>query len=399
MKVCLITPLFKPWNLGGAEIYAEVLVRELSQENEVIVITTIGPEPRNSKNTNKNIRIIEFNPKNISTMYNFATAKKMNIFKNLFWRSVDLWNYSSYLKIKKILAKEKPDIVQTNGIRGFSPSIFKAIKTLNIPHVHILHDYSLITQQASSLFRNERSISILNFFDKIYCWHMKRMSSAINTIISPSKYLMELHTTLGYFKKSKKFIIPHGCRLVPNTIPKTENKKNFVFIGQLLETKGILLAVKAFQKIENQEARFHIIGKGPLKDRIQNEIKNDNRIIFHGYIPLEKMQAIIEKCSFLIIPSIWPEPFGLVIHEGMSYGLPVIGSNIGAIPELVKNNINGFLFEAGNIDSLFKILDDIVKDKYDYRALSSNAIKSSTNFSIEKQMNSHMDVYKKMINI
>ena len=110
MKVCLITPLFKPWNLGGAEIYAEVLVRELSQENEVIVITTIGPEPRNSKNTDKNIRIIEFNPKNISTMYNFATAKKMNIFKNLFCRSVDLWNYSSYLKIKKILAKEKPDI-------------------------------------------------------------------------------------------------------------------------------------------------------------------------------------------------------------------------------------------------------------------------------------------------
>lgn len=396
MKICVITPLFEPWSLGGAEIYAEILTRELSRENDVVVITTKGPQKRKIEEHTKNPRVVEFTPKNIMTVYNFVTSQKNNFLKNTVWRINDLWNYSSYQTIKKILKKENPDIVHINGIRGFSPTVFKAIKNLKIPHVYFLHDYSLISPW-SSLFRNNKPISTFNIFDKMYIYYLRMMSSKIDSVISPSKFVMEKHTRLGYFKKSKKFIIPHGCDLNYENNSKTKNEKNFLYIGQLLEGKGILIAVKAFQQIEDKDARFHIIGKGPLENKIKIEIKNDNRIILHGYVQHKKINSIIEKCSFLIVPSLWPEPFGLVINEGMRKGLPVIASDIGGIPELIQQNYNGFLFKAGDIDSLKNILKKLVSDQHDYVLLSSNAVKSSKKFSIETQMKSLLEVYNKSL--
>jgi len=398
MKICLIAPLFKPWSTGGAEIYAEILTRELSQDNNVVVITTQGPQERNSEYQGSNLRVIEFNPKNIITYYDFATSQKMNFFRKFLWRIIDLWNFSSYHAIKKILVQEKPDIVHTNGIRGVSPMVFKAIKTLKIPHVHVLHDHSLISQWAS-LFRNGRPISKLNIFDKIYIWYLRGISSSAHTVISPSKYLMDVHTRLGYFKNSEKVIIPIGCDIECKEKPKEKNNKKFLFIGQFLEGKGILTAIKAFQKIHDKEVEFHIIGRGPFEMRIKKEIQNNPRIILHGYVPHEKINSILEECSFLVVPSIWPEPAALVINEGMRRGLPVIGSNIGGTPEFIQQNYNGFLFKAGDVNSLYTIIKYVINEKYDYYNLSSNAIKSSKNFSVEHQIQSTIDVYKKILSV
>jgi len=396
MKICLIAPLFKPWSIGGAEIYAEILTRELSQDNNVVVITSQGPQKRNSENQEKNLRVVEFNPKNIFTYYDFVTSQKINFFRNFLWRIIDLWNFSSYQAIKKILVQEKPDIVHTNGIRGFSPMVFKAIKTLKIPHVHVLHDHSLISQWAS-LFRNGHPISKLNIFDKMYILYLRRISSSAHSVISPSKYLMDAHTRLGYFKNSEKVIIPTGCDLECKEKPKEKNNKKFLFIGQLLEGKGILTAIKAFQKIHDKEVEFHIIGRGPFEMRIKKEIKNNPGIILHGYVPHEKINSFLEECSFLVVPSIWPEPAALVINEGMRRALPVIASNIGGIPEFVQQNYNGFLFKAGDVNSLYTILNDAINEKYDYFNLSSNALKSSKNLSIEHQIQSTIEVYKKTL--
>ena len=93
MKICLIAPLFKPWSIGGAEIYAEILTRELSQDNNVVVITSQGPQKRNSENQEKNLRVVEFNPKNIFTYYDFVTSQKINFFRNFLCYSNLLMRY------------------------------------------------------------------------------------------------------------------------------------------------------------------------------------------------------------------------------------------------------------------------------------------------------------------
>ena len=116
--------------------------------------------------------------------------------------------------------------------------------------------------------------------------------------------------------------------------------------------------------------------------------------IFHGFIENKKdLEKIIDRCSYVIFPSIWYEVFGLVIIEAMNRGLPVIASNIGAIPELIKDGYNGFLFEPGDVDSLHSIIENLVNLKKISSNLSKNAIDSSKNFSMEKHLKSILDIY------
>ena len=119
MKICLIAPLFDPWNIGGAEKYAKTLAFELSKKNEVVVITSEGHSKRKKQQSIENPKIIEIKPTNVSTLYEMITHQNsVGIGKKLIWNFSDIWNISSYIKIKDILKKEKPDIVHTNGVKG-----------------------------------------------------------------------------------------------------------------------------------------------------------------------------------------------------------------------------------------------------------------------------------------
>jgi glycosyltransferase involved in cell wall biosynthesis len=391
MKICLIAPLFDPWLIGGAERYVTMLADALSNYHEVIVITTLGPSNRSNSNQN----IIEIRTKNICSLYDMVSnSLSIGIAKKSLWHLLDIWNPLAYKEIKNILYKEKPDLVHTNGIQGFSASLFSAIKHLHIPNIHTTHDYELISRW-SSLFRKGKPISQFNLFDRIYINYSQRLSSTIDAIISPSKFVMDLHIKLGFFRSSKKYIVPNGMKLENNNmIPKENSGNEFLFIGQIVKHKGPQIAIEAFKKLKEKNAKLHIVGNGAYLETAKQIAEEDERIIFHGFIQNKNdLDKIFNRCSYVIFPSIWYEIFGLVIIEAINRGLPVIASNIGAIPELIKDGYNGFLFEPGDVNSLHSIIEDLVNRKRILSDLNKNAIDSSKKFSLEKHLKSILDIY------
>jgi len=394
LKIVFITPLYEPWGAGGAEKYAYVVTKELAKENEVVVITTTGPKPRNELN-NYHPKIIEIKT-NISSFYEMVSSADIGTLKKSLWHLFDIWNIFSYNKIKKILKSEKPDLVHTNGIKSFSSSLFSAINKLQIPHVHTLHDYELISRWVG-LFRNGKPFSDLNVPDKCYMMYSRNMSSKIDVVLSPSKFVMNFHTKFGFFKNSSKYIIPNGTQTDYSHIPKTYNSKEFIFVGQILENKGVHIAIKAFKKISDKDARLHIVGTGPFVETLKQIIGTNKNIILHGYMEEKKLNALYEQCSYSLMPSLWFETFGLVINEAMKKGLPVIASDIGGIPEIVQDGKNGFLFKPGDVDSLAFIIQNIINEKFDIQKFSENAIKSSRKFPIEDQMKSIKEIYSKIV--
>lgn len=397
MKICLIAPLFDPWLVGGAEIYAKTLAKELSLEHEVIVITTIGPIHRKKNQFDYKFKIIEIKPNNISTLYDMIkNDASIGFIKKSLWHFLDLWNLSSYLKIKSILKAEKPDLVHTNGIQGFSPSVFSAIKELRIPHIHTVHDLSLISRWVS-LFRNGKPVSRLNLLDRMYVFYLNKLSSNIDAVMSPSKFTLDFHEKLGYFKNSRKYIIPNGSTIDKNAKPKEGTGLEFLYLGQLSEFKGPQIVIQAFKRITDKNTKLHIAGEGPYLDTLKLLARGDERIIFHGFIQGEVLDEVFNKCSYLVFPSLGYEAFGKVAVEAMNKGLPVIASNIGGIPEVVKDGYNGFLFKAGDVDSLCRIIDIVIKDNELLSKLSKNAVEYSKQFSIEDQMKSIKNVYSNIL--
>lgn len=396
MKICLIAPLFEPWLLGGAERYATTLAKELSLNHRIVVITSTGPTRRTPDQLGDNPKIIEIEPKNVATVYDINQGYYFwSVIKKTLWHSFDIWNISAYLQIKKILQEEKPDIVHTNAIQGFSFSTFSAIKNVGIPHVHTLHDYGLISRWVG-MFRSGKPISRFSVLDRIYMYYGKKMSAKIDAVISPSKFTMNYHEKLGFFRNSKRYIIPNGIKLKSNYSPKTTSGKQFLYVGQIAEHKGLQIAVRAFKKVSEKTAKLHIIGKGSYFETLKKMVEGDNRIILHGFVDGKTLDTLYEQCSYFLLPSIWYENFPLVINEAMSRGLPVISSDIGGIPEIVKEGYNGYLFQAGNTDSLHEIFEKLVNDDKILYKLSKHAIESPMKFSIESQMESIIEVYSKI---
>jgi len=106
MKICLITPLFEPWLIGGAERYVTILAKELSKNHKVVVITGIGTNPRKNEQLGENPKIIEIEPKNVASLYDMIKCYSLRVtIKKILWHLLDIWNISAYFTIKKNTAR------------------------------------------------------------------------------------------------------------------------------------------------------------------------------------------------------------------------------------------------------------------------------------------------------
>jgi len=398
MKICIITSLYHPFALGGRERYITTLVSELLKNNEIVVLTTKSLVEDEYKIESKE-KIIELKPINVGSAYEMLTKPSTHMtFKKLLWHFFDLWNIATYLQIKNAINSEKPDLIFVNGIRGLSSSVFSAVNHSNLPQIYIIHDFELISRW-SGLYRNGKNIEKFNFFEKTYINYMQKNTSKLNAVISPSKFLMDFHLKHGFFKNSKRFIVPNGVKLKNNPIVRDRISNEFLFIGQIEKHKGPQIAVKAFKKINDENLKLHVVGRGSYLDELKKISENDARIIFHGFVKNDELKNIFERCSYAIFPSLWYENYPLVIYEVMSEGIPVIASNIGGVPELVQEGYNGFLFPPGNVDSLTEIIKQVTNDNKTLNQLSRNSISTSQKFKLENQINIIQDIFDTMVKV
>jgi len=361
MKICLILSLYNPYHIGGAEIYVERIAKYLAMENEVIVITTKPYENLRSLKTSveiqNNIKIYRFYPLNIYYTYN-APNLKIPDFLKLPWHIIDLWNMHSHFIIKKILKKENPDVVHTHNLGGLSAgATFHAIKNLKLPLVHTCHDHSILCPYAILLcpFWKWKPCKYPKFPCKIYRGVKRKILHSPDILTAPSQFVLYNHIAAGFFKESKKIVLPLGIELGNfNFSKKSEYAKNFnlLYVGELSKLKGVHVLIESFKKMPQEDVKLHIIGNGNYASTLNELAKGDERITFYGKFPNEDVQKFYKMADIVVVPSICYDNSPTVIYESFRSGTPVIGSNIGGIPELIKENYNGFLFESENIKQL-----------------------------------------------
>ena len=147
MKICLISNLYPPCILGGAEVVVEKVAKNLAIKGHEVVVITTSYDEEAVENVN-GVKVYRVNPLNVYKMYDHP--KKPSFMKPI-WHTIDLWNIQVYKTLKSILEDENPDIVHIHNFKGFSLSAFQVVKKLNLPLVFTAHDYSLICMRANLL--------------------------------------------------------------------------------------------------------------------------------------------------------------------------------------------------------------------------------------------------------
>jgi glycosyltransferase involved in cell wall biosynthesis len=146
------------------------------------------------------------------------------------------------------------------------------------------------------------------------------------------------------------------------------------FIGRLSNEKGLGFLIGAVNKLRmDHSIHLHIVGDGPEKSEILSKIKLlglEELVTFHGVVP--NPQTIYPMLDLLVLPSL-TEGIPLTLLEGMSFGLPIVASNVGGIPEIIENGNNGVLVEPGSSDELAAKIAMLIKERDLRSKLGTNA--------------------------
>jgi glycosyltransferase involved in cell wall biosynthesis len=140
----------------------------------------------------------------------------------------------------------------------------------------------------------------------------------------------------------------------PVSLQWAERDDVVVYAGRLSSEKGVSDLVAAWQEWGDNAPILNIIGDGPQKQQLLRQVAKSRtvNIRFTGQLSSADTVAMIGKARFLVVPSLWFEGFPMVIREALACGTPVAVSNIGALPSIIKDGVNGIIFEPGSPNSL-----------------------------------------------
>ncbi len=183
-------------------------------------------------------------------------------------------------------------------------------------------------------------------------------------IIAPSGFVRDIFVENG-FPPGKITVIPHGIRL-PDCKPARPGRKvRFGYMGSLAPLKGVSFLADAFGRLGG-EAELHVYGHGGENHEIivsgLKKLAKRDGVFFHGKYSFDKLGDILAGIDVLVIPSLWPETFNIVMREAFACGVPVIASDAGALPEGVADGINGLLFKRADMDDLLGKMRMIVSE-------------------------------------
>lgn len=336
MKICLINNLYPPYSVGGAERVVEKIAREkIENGDQAVVITWKSWTGSGSWNPVKTVEdgvvVYRFWVPNIFSYKNLA---KHNFVLKLIWHLVDIFSFWSARIIKKILEREKPDEVQTHNLMGIGFAVPRVIQKLKIKHTHYLHDVQLVEPSGVLPRNHERD----NWWQKVYSWIMKRRMGKPDAVISPSEFLVGFYKERGFFVGSPHHLItssPHHTIL--DNERQAHNPTAFLFVGSLVEHKGVRVLMKAWNLVDkNARVELRIVGDGKLKKEVEEWARGDVRIKVYGRLDEKALAEVYKKSDVLIFPSICIENHPTVIDEAHRFGLRVIASDTGGVGKMIE---------------------------------------------------------------
>ncbi len=236
---------------------------------------------------------------------------------------------------------------------------------------------------------------------------LKNQLSMCHKILSPSMYIKKKYEANGY---NNICYIPLGIELLPKK-QKPERRNNgkpviFGYVGNISPTKGFSVLIQELKRIESSEG-FLLSVYGQIYDKeyfrqVMNGVsdKLKNKIKFHGRFDreVESLRNVYHNMDVLIFPSICEENAPLVVREALSCGIPVIGSNLGGVCEVVLDGENGLLFDPYKPGDLARKLESLLKEDNLLERLAEGA-RSTKVVDISNHAQEILKVYKGALRI
>jgi glycosyltransferase involved in cell wall biosynthesis len=374
MRILLLSNLYPPYVLGGAEILARDYAINLEElGHEVVVLTSSYglPAAQQDGNTWRTLH--------------YAPAARIDRNRSL-WHQINLltdyyqfFHYPANAKeLQRVIAATKPDVLYVWEITGIGlNSMLKALMAVNLPVVFHLGNYWL-----------HYALSPQTEQTRLHTRWLKKMligrvpSLTYTSLIAVSQSVKQEYAEAGCDAERIE-VIYNGidARFLTTARNEDENSHNtsepkakdiqLIYVGRLCVEKGVMVILQALDILVKEQNRYHfhlnIFGDGDEVYIRELEAFLQQKglvqcVTFHGKVPQGELIKHYDRSEIMLVPSIWKEPFGLVVAEAMARGLPIIASNLGGPSEIVTHDVDGLLIEPGKVQALIAAILQLSAD-------------------------------------
>lgn len=354
-RILVINTLYSPYIGGGAEVICQEQAEALAARGHHVAVLTTGEKGSGLVADNVNgLTVYRAGIKNVYWHYGRPNGR----LKHILWHLRDIYNPTMSAYVREVVDKEHPDVVLCHNMSGFSVAVWREIKQLGLPLIEVLHDQYLRCPN-SNAFSHDRPCEKQCPVCRMMRLPHRKASNLIDTVIGVSGFVLNSLTSMGYFSKSKQYVIHNARRFdMQNISPAHWDGKESLrigYIGTLSEVKGVEWLIRSFLKLDIN-ATLTIAGRGvtpKYEEHLRQLSNSDSRINFSGYTtPANHYPSI----HLSVVSSLWPDTFPTVAFESCAYGVPVVATSRGGIPEIVKDGENGIVCDADDEDSLCRAI-------------------------------------------
>lgn len=359
LRFCMITTFYPPYNFGGDGIFVQRLSNELARRgHQVEVIHCIDSHRLLDQNKPSNTYVDHPNVivHGLKSRFGFLSPLATQQTGIPFFKSTH---------IRKILKKGFDVIHYHNVSLVGGPKILEYGEGIKL---YTMHEYWLVCP-THILFQFNRAVCTRPhclFCSLIYkrppqWWrYVGLLESAlrhVSAFIAPSRFTKNIHYHFGL-----NIPIIHLPSFVPELAGVSTDQAleapYFLFVGRLEKLKGLQTLIPIFRHY--RKAKLLIAGKGGYEIRLRQLAEGSDNIHFLGHLPEHKLQALYRKAVALIVPSICYEIFSLVIIEAFRQQTPVILTNLGGMPEIIKESRGGIIYNTE--EELVAAMDGLLSD-------------------------------------
>jgi len=315
------------------------------------------------------------------------------------------WNSLCRKKIIKLHQENPIDIIHSQSMGAIS--VLKWAKKNSIPIVSTWHGTSLTEistffSSASWSPRNWHWLLIMpsRMLRQYFLMDLPvRRASQHITLVSPT-----LEPNMKLLAKNKVTTISNGIEIPPLIEKSTDLPIQIISIGRMEKEKGIHHGINAIAKLPaelQQQLHLNVVGTGPYLDDLQslvNHHKLGKSVTFHGRLADDELFEIYQQCRIHLMPTTRQEGLPLTILEGMAFSLATIASDIGGIPGVITDKVDGLLVKPGNVEDLTKSLTLLLKSTGQLNDLANKARATvEQRFSRERMVDETLGVFNLVV--
>lgn len=292
--------------------------------------------------------------------------------------------------VARVLYDFNPEVVHLHNVHSYlSPLVARYAHERGCRVVWTLHDYKLLCPSYACLrggkpcelcfshkwhvlagrcMKGSMAASAIAWIEAMK-WSRSRLERYVDTFVCPSQFMAD-KMAQGGFDRSKLQVLNNFVTHMPDEVlPAAEREDYYCYVGRLSAEKGVGTLLQAASCLPH---RLVVAGGGPMEQELREKYARCSNIEFRGHLSHEQVADLLSRARLSVIPSECYDNNPLSVAESLCAGTPVVGADMGGIPELIDDE-SGVIFPSGQVNALMDAVSMAMLHRWDNAAIAQSA--------------------------